>query len=226
MGIDLMNNFNSPYFAKSITEFWRRWHISLSTWFRDYLYIPLGGSRKGLQRTYWNLFIVFLVSGLWHGASMNFVIWGAMHGIFIVFEKMLNKKKQNGESTTPTLSNKIFNGLFTFSVVTFLWIFFRADTFNDAIVVVKNLFNWKYENLFNGSLYNLGLTANEFIWVLVFVVIMLLVEYYNSFVKSISKLLVQQHIVLRWAVYLSFVLIILVFGAYGGEQQEFIYFQF
>jgi hypothetical protein len=140
--------------------------------------------------------------------------------------KPFDFKKQKGESTTPTLSNKIFNGLFTFSVVTFLWIFFRADTFNDAIIVVKNLFNWKYENLFNGSLYNLGLTANEFIWVLVFVVIMLLVEYYNSFVKSISQILVKQHIVLRWTVYLSFILIILIFGAYGGKQQEFIYFQF
>ena len=226
MGIDIMNNFNSPYFAKSITEFWRRWHISLSTWFRDYLYIPLGGSRKGLQRTYWNLFIVFLVSGLWHGASMNFVIWGAMHGVFIVLEKMLNKNKQKGESSTPTLTNKFFNGLFTFSVVTFLWIFFRADTFTDAILVVKNLFNWNYENLFNGSLFNLGLTANEFLWVLVFIVIMLIVEYYNSFIKSISQLLLQQHIALRWTVYLVFVFIILIFGAYGGEQQEFIYFQF
>jgi hypothetical protein len=139
---------------------------------------------------------------------------------------MLNKNKQKGESSTPTLTNKIFNGLFTFSVVTFLWIFFRADTFTDAILVVKNLFNWNYENLFNGSLFNLGLTANEFLWVLVFIVIMLIVEYYNSFIKSISQLLLQQHIALRWTVYLVFVFIILIFGAYGGEQQEFIYFQF
>ncbi len=226
MGVDIMNNFNSPYFAKSITEFWRRWHISLSTWFRDYLYIPLGGSRKGLQRTYWNLFIVFLVSGLWHGASMNFVIWGAMHGVFIVLEKMYNKNKKGVELARPTLSNQLAKGLFTFTVVTFLWIFFRADTFTDAIVIVKNLFNWNAENIFNGSLYNLGISPNEFMWVFVFIVLMLVVEYYNSFVKSISLLLAEQHIILRWITYLTFVLIILVFGAYGGEQQEFIYFQF
>ena len=226
MGVDIMNNFNSPYFAKSITEFWRRWHISLSTWFRDYLYIPLGGSRKGLQRTYWNLFIVFLVSGLWHGASMNFVIWGAMHGVFIVLEKMLNKNKKGVEVSSPKLSSQIFRGLMTFSIVTFLWIFFRANSFSDSVLVVKNLFNWETENVFNGSLYTLGVSANEFLWVLVFIVLMLLIEYYNSFKSSISKLLMEQHIVLRWSVYLFFVLIILIFGAYGGEQQEFIYFQF
>jgi D-alanyl-lipoteichoic acid acyltransferase DltB (MBOAT superfamily) len=226
MGIDLMKNFDSPYFAKSITEFWRRWHISLSTWFRDYLYIPLGGSRKGLQRTYINLFLVFLISGLWHGASMNFIIWGAMHGVFIVIEKIFNRGKTIVVIKQNSLASSLLRGIFTFSIVTFLWIFFRADTFSDAIIVVKNLFNWKAENFVNGSLYELGLTANEFLWVLIFIVLMLVVEYYNSFVNSISKWIAKQHIVLRWGSYLAFVLIILIFGAYGGEQQEFIYFQF
>jgi len=92
MGFDLMKNFDSPYFSKSITEFWRRWHISLSTWFRDYVYIPLGGSRKGTYRTYANLFIVFFVSGLWHGAAITFVIWGAIHGLIIVLEKAFKPK--------------------------------------------------------------------------------------------------------------------------------------
>ncbi|WP_273275459.1 MBOAT family O-acyltransferase, partial [Maribacter polysiphoniae] len=92
LGFDLMKNFDSPYLSKSITEFWRRWHISLSTWFRDYVYIPLGGSRKGSYRTYANLFIVFLVSGLWHGAAITFVIWGAVHGTFIVAEKILKEQ--------------------------------------------------------------------------------------------------------------------------------------
>ncbi|MCW9037116.1 MBOAT family O-acyltransferase, partial [Altibacter sp.] len=95
MGFDLMKNFDSPYFSKSITEFWRRWHISLSTWFRDYVYIPLGGSRGGTYKTYANLFIVFLVSGLWHGAAFTFVIWGAIHGVIIVLEKAFTKQREN-----------------------------------------------------------------------------------------------------------------------------------
>lgn len=226
MGIDLMKNFDSPYFAKSITEFWRRWHISLSTWFRDYLYIPLGGSRIGIQRTYVNLFIVFLVSGLWHGASMNFVIWGAMHGVFIVLEKMFRKVSSKNYSQKVSFSTSLFQRILTFIAVTFLWIFFRADTFKDSIIVVKNLFQWDSENVFNGSLYNLGITSNEFYWTLAFIVLMLLVEYYHSFINNISAMLAKQHIALRWITYIAFVLIILIFGAYGGEQQEFIYFQF
>ncbi|WP_290574662.1 MBOAT family O-acyltransferase [Leeuwenhoekiella sp.] len=228
MGIDLMKNFDSPYFSKNITEFWRRWHISLSTWFRDYLYIPLGGSRKGKERTYFNLFFVFLVSGLWHGASMNFVIWGAMHGVLIVLEKIYYKRTSWFFSIKrdASLSIKLFRGLFTFTLVTFLWIFFRADTFSDSLIVIQNLFNWDMSRVFNGELYKLGLTSGQ-IWLSVFFIgIMLLVEYYNSFVANPISLLLKQHIVFRWSVYLILILTTLIFGAYGGEQQQFIYFQF
>lgn len=228
MGIDLMKNFDSPYFSKNITEFWRRWHISLSTWFRDYLYIPLGGSRKGKNRTYWNLFFVFLVSGLWHGASMNFVIWGAMHGLIIVVEKLYYKRTSWFFSIKrdASVGVKLFRGLFTFSLVTFLWIFFRADTFSDSLIVIRNLFNWDMARVFNGELYNLGLTSGQ-VWLSIFfIVLMLLIEYYNSFVANPIALLLRQHIVFRWSVYLILIISILIFGAYGGEQQQFIYFQF
>src|SRR5690554_3697814 len=211
MGVDLMKNFDSPYFSKNITEFWRRWHISLSTWFRDYLYIPLGGSRKGKKRTYWNLFI-----------------WGAMHGVIKVLEKIYYKRTSWFYSIerNSTLSIKVFRGIFTFTLVTFLWIFFRADTFTDSIIVIKNLFNWDMARIFNGELYNLGLTSSQ-VWLSVFFIgLMLLIEYYNSFVSNPIVLLLKQHIVFRWSVYLILLLSILIFGAYGGEQQQFIYFQF
>lgn len=226
MGIDIMKNFDSPYFSLNITEFWRRWHISLSTWFRDYLYIPLGGSRRGINRMYFNLFLVFLISGLWHGASMNFVIWGGLHGILIVLEKKLSKRSGLLKWDKSSLSYKILKIMTTFSLVTFLWVFFRADTFSDALTVVSNLFNWEATNVFNGSVYNLGLTQGSFWISIFFVLVMLVVEYYNSFVGNISQLVIKQNIVFRWSLYLSIIFIILVFGNYGAEQQQFIYFQF
>lgn len=226
MGIDLMKNFDSPYFAMNITEFWRRWHMSLSTWFRDYLYIPLGGSRKGTSRMYVNLFLVFLISGLWHGASINFVIWGGLHGILIVIEKMFSKGINIYNWNKSLISYKVFKIGINFLMVTFLWIFFRADTFADTIIVVSNLFNWDMNNVFNGNIYTLGLSMGQF-WITVFFIsLMLVVEYYNSFITSIRELIMRQNIVFRWSIYLGVVLSILFFGNYGGEQQQFIYFQF
>ncbi|WP_218017732.1 MBOAT family O-acyltransferase [Formosa haliotis] len=226
MGIDLMKNFDSPYFSMNITEFWRRWHISLSTWFRDYMYIPLGGSRLGVNRTYLNLFLVFLTSGLWHGASVNFVIWGALHGILIVLEKLLSKNTSVFNFNKEQFSYKFFKIITNFLIVTFLWIFFRANTFADALIIISNLFNWDVNNLFNGNVYNLGLSSGQFWITILFVFIMLVVEYYNSFISSISGFVMNQSLVFRWSLYLGIVLIIFIFGNYGLEKQEFIYFQF
>lgn len=135
MGFHLPDNFNLPYRSASLTEFWRRWHISLSTWLRDYLYIPLGGNRKGKLRQYINLFITMLVGGLWHGASLKFIVWGGMHGSMLAVEKMISPltQKQNGRLW------KIGGMIFTFHFVTFCWIFFRADTFNTAIQVITQI---------------------------------------------------------------------------------------
>lgn len=134
LGFRFMENFNYPYVSKSIQEFWRKWHISLSTWFREYLYIPLGGNRKGPLRTYVNLMIVFFATGLWHGASWNFIIWGLFHGIFLVLErKWLGKVLEQNKF-------KVFNHIYTLLVVMIGWVFFRADNLNYALGYLKQMF--------------------------------------------------------------------------------------
>jgi alginate O-acetyltransferase complex protein AlgI len=132
LGFNFKENFNYPYISKSIKEFWRRWHISLSTWFKDYLYIPLGGSRKGALLTYRNLLIVFFITGFWHGASYNFIFWGLFHGAFLILEKTKG-------SLIEKLPN-IIKHIYVLLVVIVGWVFFRAETFNDAIVYLQHLF--------------------------------------------------------------------------------------
>ena len=145
MGIRLMKNFNHPYVATSIKEFWSRWHISLSTWFKDYLYIPLGGNRCAKWRHLMNLFIVFLVSGLWHGAAWTFVIWGALHGVYQIFGT-LTWKSRNKLLSKVKLSERNFlvvgfRRLVTFALVCFAWIFFRANSISDAFTLLSTLFS-------------------------------------------------------------------------------------
>ena len=134
-GFRFLENFNYPYISKSITEFWRRWHISLSTWFKEYLYIPLGGNRVSPHRTYINLFIVFLVTGLWHGASWNFIVWGIWHGMFIIFEKMTGWHKKEG-GFALSLSHHLY-AIFAFVLG---WVLFRADNLSHAIAYIKSMF--------------------------------------------------------------------------------------
>ncbi len=147
MGFHLMQNFNFPYRATSIAEFWSRWHISLSTWFRDYLYIPLGGNRVGKWKWYRNLAIVFVVSGLWHGASWNFIIWGGLHAFFLIFGIITLEARQQvasiiGLTKLPKLNHAI-NLTFTFLLVTFAWVFFRASTFHDSLLMLQKVAEWK-----------------------------------------------------------------------------------
>ena len=134
VGYDVINNFQQPYFAFSITNFWRRWHISLSRWLKDYIYIPLGGSRCSSKRSYFNIFITFLVSGIWHGASWNFIIWGALHGIFQIVEKALRLQKEPAKGGII----KAVRVVITFFLVSFAWIFFRMPTLNDAIGLITH----------------------------------------------------------------------------------------
>lgn len=230
MGFDLMKNFDSPYLSKSITEFWRRWHISLSTWFRDYVYIPLGGSRKGKYRTYSNLFIVFLVSGLWHGAAMTFVIWGAIHGFIIVLEKAISKQRyqlyKRLNITKGSLVRKLVFIPIIFTIVCFAWIFFRANSLKDALFLVKNIHLNNIDNLINGNIYELGLVKPEFILALMAVGILILFEWYHKRI-NIQRLVSKLYVPIRWSLYLSIILVIIIFGVYGeGQVSEFIYFQF
>ncbi len=232
LGFNLMENFRSPYFAKTISEFWGRWHISLSTWFRDYLYIPLGGNRVVKWRWYYNLFIVFLVSGLWHGASWTFVIWGGLHGVYQVFG-ILTKDQRNtfvqkiGLADHPQLY-KWVQVLTVFFLVCFSWIFFRANTISDAFYIVSQSFA-ALGNL--SQVYSLDLAHDVFMnqgikVFLVSVVAVAIMELVHLIQRngSVSALLMQRPAWVRWSVYYLAIIAVLLFGQFGN--QEFIYFQF
>lgn len=221
LGFDLKKNFDTPYFSKSITEFWRRWHISLSTWFRDYLFIPLGGSRVKESRVYFNLFIVFVISGLWHGASINFIIWGAIHGGIIVIEKVIKTHK------LVTIKNNsgivtIFKTLKVFIIVCLAWVFFRAATFSDSIIILKNIFSFNYTD---ASL-AIGLDRKDLIVAFISILLLFILELIQQKVRLYS-VLQKQSVIIRWGVYVMLIFIIVVFGIYGSyDQSKFIYFQF
>ncbi len=233
MGFNLMKNFETPYFSQSVAEFWRRWHISLSSWFKDYLYIPLGGNRKGKVRKYFNLMVVFLLSGLWHGASWNYVIWGALNGIYQVIGDMtkgIRKKVSKALGVREgNFSSKLAKGLVTFALIDFSWIFFRAKTFSDAIGIIKNMFSefnlWIFTD---GSLFTLGLDAADMFILLLSLVVLLIVSILKYKGVAIRDTLAKQGIWFRYLVYLAGIFAILIFGIYGPEYDasQFIYFQF
>ena len=205
MGIDLMQNFNSPYLSSSFSMFWSRWHISLSSWFKEYLYKPLGGNRKGELIRYRNIFIVFILSGFWHGAKWNFMIWGALHGILLLLENVF--KKHFSLSIPPSI--KI---LFVFCATTFAWIFFRANTLEDAALAIKHLGSISFEN-------SLPKVFNEIEFSFCFLLIALLIrsekkEWSKHIVKPIFQMLIAT---------MLFALAYL-FGEFNLKQ--FIYFQF
>lgn len=231
MGFDLMKNFDSPYFSKSLTEFWRRWHISLSTWFRDYLYIPLGGSQKGYYRTYLNLFIVFVVSGLWHGAAVTFIIWGAIHGLILIIEKALFKKKQKVFNALglakQNVSNHIFFSLITFGIVCVAWVFFRANNLGNAWHIISGMFlDFNVSSVFLNDTYLIGFKSNEFKLLCLAIGLLFFAEIYHKKHNLILFFNNQSH-VFRWSFYMILVYIIIIFGIYGNtEVSEFIYFQF
>lgn len=234
MGFTLMENFNTPYFARSIRDFWSRWHISLSTWFRDYLYIPLGGNRKGKGRKAINLMIVFLTSGLWHGANWTFVIWGGIHGFCQImadaFAPFRAKLCRTMKIKTDCLSWKILQTFATYVIVVFAWIFFRADTLTDACIYLGRIFTrlnpWV---LFNGGIYNLGLDRIEMNILFISLIMLLLVDLVRYKRKqTIDLFLMEQNIWFEWLVIIILIVMIFVVGEYGPafDAQQFIYFQF
>lgn len=234
MGFSLMENFNAPYFASSIQEFWRRWHISLSTWFRDYLYFPLGGSRCSRTKHYRNIMVVFLVSGLWHGASWNFVIWGFLHGAYqvvgIATRSLRNKAWNVLGVKTEAMSWNLGKILVTFCLVSIAWVFFRASTLTDAMEILQTmLFGWDPWVFFDGTLFALGLSGDE-LSILVMAIALLfgvdLIRYFKD--ESIDDFLISQNLWFRWAVVIFLICAVAVFGVYGPQfiPQQFIYFQF
>ncbi|QGU95839.1 MBOAT family protein [Clostridium bovifaecis] len=231
MGYDLMENFRSPYFSKNIAEFWRRWHISLSTWFKDYLYIPMGGSRVKKSRHFFNIFITFMVSGLWHGASWTFVIWGALHGIYQIVGALTKRFRESfadtiGLTKMPKL-HKFIKALITFILVDFAWIFFRANSLSDALYVVKNLFRGLGDinslNRVVELLLSLGLDKTSFLVGIAAIAIMEMVHLLQRR-NSIVDILNKQTALFRWVIYYVLIFTIMLFGVF--EQSQFIYFQF
>ncbi len=233
LGFKIMDNFKQPYFACSIAEFWRRWHISLSGWFKDYLYIPLGGNRVGTLRKYLNIMIVFLASGLWHGASWNFILWGALHGFYQIFGAMtLGIRKwlcKLFSIDRESAGHKVVQRVITFCLVTFSWIFFRATNISEAFGIIKKIFTeanpWM---LTNGKLYELGLDANQLFVAIISVLVLIVVSvlHYNNI--KIRQQLLSKNFILRWAVAYGLIFAIIIFGIYGPgySESQFIYFQF
>ncbi|WP_405606333.1 MBOAT family O-acyltransferase [Polaribacter sp. Asnod1-A03] len=221
----LMENFKSPYFSKSLGEFWRRWHISLSTWFRDYLYIPLGGNRVNTFRMYFNLFLVFVVSGFWHGAQWTFIIWGFVHGIILIIENIVNTKKLNLDKKKSAFFNFI-KIIFTFCIVCFAWVFFRANSTNDAFLIISNLFDFSQSlvTITRGMHLYINNPLWKFLGNFLLICILLLVEFLVIKNKLNEAKIIKKRPLIRWSIYTSLVLAILIFGYF--EVNQFIYFQF
>jgi len=218
LGFDLMQNFNLPYISRSIADFWRRWHISLSTWFRDYLYIPLGGNRQGISRTYINLLITMLVCGLWHGAAWTFVIWGGLHGAMLCLSRFTNRfrDKLYKQLQIPPVIVTVIKLTITFHIVCVLWIFFRANTVSDALTFYCNSVSGIQ---FSFSAIDSFIKISDLILVMVFLILMLVYEK-----GKISHLNWATHYVYNVIVLASVFWAIVVWGSFNTKQ--FIYFQF
>jgi len=214
MGYDLMTNFRRPYFADSVRDFWRRWHISLSTWFRDYVYIPLGGNRASKQRWLTNIFLTFLISGLWHGANWTFVVWGALHGIYQLIEILLVGRQ---EPTKDPLK-KVGKVLITFVLVVFAWMFFRANNITDAFVLISDLFKST-----SGSL-NLFTYSVDFTIAFASIILLLGVEFLNERYDFIQNVRYKLPSLVKWFVFFFLIILIILFGKWN--ESDFLYFQF
>ncbi len=223
MGYRLMTNFRRPYFALSIREFWQRWHISLSTWFRDYVYIPLGGNRVVKWRWYYNLFITFLVSGLWHGAEWTFVIWGALHGFYLVFAIWTNKLRERfnnfiGLSKLPKLYQ--FVQIFvTFVLVYFSWIFFRANNTHDAFYIIGKHFSFSGNPELNLFSFNI-----DFYIAFISIIALLLIEFFEEYAQLSVNMMIKTPRPAKWALLVVVIFVIFVLGIW--DEADFLYFQF
>ncbi|MDA3894485.1 MAG: MBOAT family protein [Salinivirgaceae bacterium] len=217
LGFNLSTNFKRPYLAFSFSDFWKRWHISLSSWFKDYVYIPLGGNRVSNAKIYTNVMIVFLLSGLWHGASWNFVIWGGLNGLFIlVFDRFIIAKK-------TSFKRRVLSSLFISSCWALSLIFFRAQTFSDAILMFGNLFASS-----DLSVFNFGLAEQEFKFAVWLIIAITAIEIIIENKDDLYEFFITKHFVIRWVVYAALVAGIIMFGSYGVglNDSNFIYFQF
>lgn len=233
LGIGLMENFDAPYLSVSVAEFWRRWHISLSSWFRDYLYIPLGGSRRGKTRKYVNLLLTFGVSGLWHGADWSYVIWGLLNGAWQIIGDLLKPFKKKAavflDIKEDSLSHKCIRVVTTFFLVDLAWVFFRADSAFAALRIIKRMFtarnHWVW---FDGSLFECGLSRQNFTLMIWGILLLFVVDICKYRGISLRKVLAKQDYWAQCLAVAATVLGILLFGMWGAgyDAANFIYFQF
>ncbi len=229
LGIDLMDNFRMPYFATSIKEFWRRWHISLSSWFRDYVYIPLGGSRCSKIKKYRNLIITFMISGLWHGASLTFVAWGLLHGVYQVFEDMfkpvVDKFVFRDTLNPDSYIVKFFRIVKTFILVDIAWIFFRARTISEALMIIKNSFaDYTIGEHAQDGIFDYGLDERNIFILAIAIIVLIIVSIIKEKHGNALQWLSKKNVILRFSMYWSAIIMIMLSLDIMG--QEFIYFQF
>jgi D-alanyl-lipoteichoic acid acyltransferase DltB (MBOAT superfamily) len=220
MGFKLMDNFNRPYAASSIAEFWKRWHISLSTWFRDYVYIPLGGNRTSQSRWYGNLFVTFLLSGFWHGANWTYVIWGSLNGMYLILSLMTGSVRAQivsllGLNGYPRL-HRFMKTVITFSLISFAWIFFRANTIQDAVYIATHLFD--------GFAVNDAMDKLDFPKEMYFSILFIELIYFTHRYSGTRNIFETKAPLFRWSMYYVMIMGILLYGSY--TEQKFIYFQF
>lgn len=209
LGFNLINNFNRPYFSVSITDFWRRWHISLSRWLKDYVYIPMGGSRCGKLRTFWNIFVTFLVSGIWHGANWTFIVWGILHGFCQIIEKMFgwNKKQFKGIVKAGRI-------LLTFAIVTLAWVIFRSPSITDAVGLMMQYFTVSGTHIASGS---------TLVYIVMALIPFVTYETLKEFFPRAYNILVGEKTI-RWCIYLGLFCMILLTGVL--DSSSFIYVSF
>lgn len=221
-GLVIPDNFRQPYFSLTVADFWRRWHITLSTWLKDYIYIPLGGNRCGRKRKYINIMITFFISGLWHGAGLNFVCWGLLHGVCNVMGDVFgNTFRKMGK----TRLYRMFRGAVVFLVVTILWVFFRAESLVAALSYIKRLlFEFRPWELTDGTLFTLGIDGWHMFFLFIFIVMAVMVSWFREKGLTCSTFC-KQNVVVKCLGFLTLAFIIVCFGNYGPgyESLQFIY---
>lgn len=235
-GIRLAENFRQPYFSISISDFWKRWHISLSSFLRDYVYIPLGGNRKGNIRKYVNILITFLVSGIWHGGGPHFIVWGLMHGMYQVIGAIMmpirDKLVTSMHINRLSFSHQLYKKVFTFVLVMLAWVMFRVDSVKMGLSFWKKMLVFNPWVLVNGDLYLLGIGQMEFLFfilsITVLFVVSILQNKYHGMGVALRELLAKESLVFRWFIILLGLFVIILFGIYGPgyDASQFIYGQF
>ena len=229
-GVELIDNFMQPYFATSVKDFWRRWHISLSTWLRDYVYIPLGGNRKGQLSKFMNLLITFFISGLWHGAGLRFIVWGMLHAFYQIIgeltspvrEEIYTKFRVSKESKDKA----IFKRIGTFLLVNWAWVIFRADTLKQGLGILKNmLFVLNPWVLFNNRLYTLGLDWKDWLVLILGILVMIYAGIKHEAGNSVSDAIIARRLPIRWAIMIAAIVVVMLMGTYGYgfNNSDFIY---